>query len=295
MFGFLLLQVNVLDAFVTSPLSRLRQHNLVSTFQTMPPQSDDTNYLSDAALPLTTTTNIIAIRHGSSVSNEWMTGSNAWFSPTFCDDIQFVDSPLSEKGIQQAQQELPPQLQCVLDTINPEDLVVLVSPLMRCLQTWYHGVRPLLSPTTIPTMIVPLLRERVYSASDTGRPWGVLQTKCKELHDEESMTSLDWNFMQQSYTEDESWWYTVPEGQESPEEWRPCSEQQYYAVPGEPEHIFRERLQELEEWLRREFVGKTVVLVTHWGVLHHFTQSEVSNCGICQWTLDGGEVTKEEE
>lgn len=284
-FWFLWLQDTVFDASVTS-LSPHRQRRLGKS-QAMPPQSD----LTTASLPPTTAskTNIIAIRHGTSVSNEWMTGENAWFSPTFCDDIRLVDSPLSEKGIAQAQHELPEKLQCVLESTILNELVVLVSPLMRCLQTWYYGVQPLLPPTKVPTIIVPLLRERVYSTSDTGQPWGVLKTKCSESffdNNTELISSLDWSLMQDSHAEQESWWYSVKDGHVPPEEWRPCSEQQYYAVPGEPEEVFRERLQQLEEWLRREYVGKTVVLVTHWGVLHHFTQSEVSNCGICHWSLE---------
>ncbi|GAX11928.1 hypothetical protein FisN_8Lh014 [Fistulifera solaris] len=247
----------------------------------MPPQSDLT--CEETSTTTTSTINIIAIRHGSSVSNEWMTGSNAWFSPTFCDDIQLADSPLSETGIAQAQQELPKELQCILDSTNLDDVIVLVSPLMRCLQTWFYGVQPLLP--SVPTMIVPLLRERIYSASDTGQPWGLLQNKCRELFTKDIAASLDWSLLQDSHAVDESWWYTIPDGQTPPVEWRPCDEQQHYAVPGEPEDVFRERLQVLEEWLRREFVGKTVVLVTHWGVLHHFTQVEVPNCGICQWSF----------
>lgn len=273
---FLLLQSCLFETYSFSFRQQQQQQQ-----QQMPPQCDSTS-------PTSTTTNVIAIRHGSSLSNEWMTGSNAWFSPTFCDDLQLVDSPLSDKGLQQAQNELPHTLQCVLveNTDNLEDLVVLVSPLTRCLQTWYYGVKPLLPPETIPTRIVPLLRERVYSASDTGQPWGRLQQSCRSILDDTSVAALDWSLLKDNYAEHESWWYTVREGEMPPEEWRPCSEQQYYAVPGEPKKVFLERLQLLEEWLRQEYVGKTVVLVTHWGVLRHFTQKEVSNCGICQWTLD---------
>jgi broad specificity phosphatase PhoE len=272
-------QNSICIAFVSPLTPRLRRrHGLSTRNAKMPPQSD---LICESS---TTTINIIAIRHGSSVSNEWMTGSNAWFSPTFCDDIEFVDSPLSEKGISQAQQELPKQLQCILDSTNLDDLVVLVSPLTRCLQTWYYGVQPLLP--SVPTMIVPLLRERVYSASDTGKPWRVLQSQCRELFTEDVVADLDWSLLRDSYAADEAWWYTVPDGQTPPKEWRPCGEQQYYAVPGEPETVFRERLQVLEEWLRREFVGKTVVVVSHWGVLHHFSQNKVPNCCICQWSFD---------
>lgn len=311
---FLLLcfQSIFVEAFVVPFLSPPRcrqQQQRRRPYTAMPPQSED-SWTTAAELPrpitsATTTTsssntNIIAIRHGTSVSNEWMTGSNAWFSPTFCDDIAFVDSPLSEKGIQQAQQELPKQLQCVLDddddfSTNPmidnddddDDMVVLVSPLTRCLQTWYYGVHPLLP--SVRTIVVPLLRERVYSASDTGQPWGVLQAKWNAILGNDK-TLLDWSCMQELYTKEDAWWYTVnvpnKDGHIPPAEWRPCTEQQYYAVPGEPEHVFRERMLELDEWLRRTFVGKTVVLVTHWGVLHHLTRKEVSNCGVCQWTLD---------
>lgn len=263
----------------------------------MPPQHDPTVRLSpttaSTSSTATPTTNLIAIRHGTSVSNEWMTGSNAWFSPTFCDDLKLVDAPLSSRGMKQTQEELPHRLKTFLEQSAISnidcDLVVLVSPLTRCLETWYYGVRPLLPPDTVPTRIVPLLRERVYSASDTGRPWGLLQTECRKIfnHDDKVLSSLDWSLLEEQYHEQESWWYTVREGHPTPEEWRPCSEQQYYAVPGEPQEVFEERLQSLEEWLRNEYAGRTIVLVTHWGVLRHFTKNEVGNCGICHWKWDG--------
>jgi hypothetical protein len=139
----------------------------------------------------------------------------------------------------------------------------------------------------IPVLALPLLRERVYLASDTGRPISVL---------EKEFPSIDFSECHKSHNDedDDRWWYTGtktsqtagPLGdsiiwesdsksntehhiiEEGYEEWRPHGEGQWYAVPGEPNAVFDRRMEELKEWLSRRKETK-ILLVAHWGVLRY--------------------------
>jgi broad specificity phosphatase PhoE len=83
----------------------------------------------------------------------------------------------------------------------------------------------------------------------------------------------------------------LPEQQQqqddSLEEWRPHGQGQYYACPGEPQHIFEQRMGQLVEWLRQR-PEQCIVLVTHWGVLHYLAADEpdVENCGVVRIDIE---------
>lgn len=206
-------------------------------------QHDDQNTLTALSRKEEKTIKIIAVRHAISQANEFMhQPGNRWGDTTFRDDLSLVDSPLSERGMQQVEQILFPRMKRLLeemiaaDASQSRDWLVLISPLTRCLQTYMLGVRPALQQVMIPsskitTMVVPLLRERVYTCSDTGRVRSVLEaeftSRCPEI---------DW-----SLVPDSAWWYTdaavatsttIPaansksqectqQNENDPKEWRP--------------------------------------------------------------------------
>jgi broad specificity phosphatase PhoE len=104
---------------------------------------------------------------------------------------------------------------------------------------------------------------------------------------------------------DSPWWYTPssstasisrqqlqqedqqqPQGQrqqqqqqqllETEKEWRPPGD---YPCPGEPNHVFKDRMINLRRWLeaRQE---KVIFIVTHWGVAKSLTGLDFSNCEV---------------
>jgi broad specificity phosphatase PhoE len=208
----------------------------------------------------TITKRLLCIRHATSLANEFMAQpGNTWGEVTFSDDANLRDAPLSETGIQQCVDNLHPQLlqDQFVDFLEQVELVIC-SPLTRCLETFTNGVEPKLKQyhgemKKIPVLAVPYLTERIYTASDTGSPISDLQTK---------FPLVDFSDCPNG------WWYSqqYPES----EEWRPYGQGQWYAVPGEPEAHFEERMLLLDQWIRNR-PERNILLVAHWGVLRHFT------------------------
>ena len=193
---------------------------------------------------------LLCIRHGVSLANEFI--GNSWGSPSFRDDPKLVDSPLSKNGIQLTKTELPAQLlqqekfrsfltgskNQTRNKNNGGVELVLISPLTRCLQTYIYGVEPVLRELfkeqsgsvldnndsenvddsqnrdlPIPVLAHPLLRERVYTVSDTGRPLSVLEkefpsidfSECHKSHENKQVDDGDHN-------DNDVWWYTGLDG-----------------------------------------------------------------------------------
>ena len=239
---------------------------------------------------------VYGIRHGRSMSNEWMTGDNEWGTPTFNDRNNIRDSPLSEHGIRQAQllcQQLFLEISALTmkndsNNKNPKCSdhwlchvdMILVSPLTRCLQTYQYAIEPLLpmvaSFKSFPRPYVnPLLSERLYSRSEMGRSVLELQTEFPQM---------DWSFF--DISEDKTisqsnniWWYdpTVPTpfntnvddnncktvsdshtttSEELTNEWRPYGDGQFYTCPGEPELIFQRRMEALRLWIYQKILAE---------------------------------------
>jgi broad specificity phosphatase PhoE len=245
----------------------------------------------------TTTTKILyCVRHGSSVSNEWMQiPENSWGAPTFCDDWNMKDARLSETGIRQAQdmcQRLvshPQKLQ--LDKIE----LVLVSPLTRCLQTYRYGVAPALraqNPNPIPVLAMPVLTERVYTVSETGRP-------VEELAQE--FPEMDWTMWSkllflveenQQPPQQQPWWFdpSVPTefhpsiDIEYPE-WRPHGNGQRYQVAGEPMSVFTKRMHALRQFISNR-PERHILCIAHWGVFRFLSGGiEMENCQVTRIEL----------
>ena len=251
---------------------------------------------------------MLCVRHGTSIANEFMAQpGNTWGEATFRDDETLIDAQLSSNGIDQVKTELQYQLQNqYLDFLRDELQLVIISPLTRCLQTYEYGVRPVLlsllkqqekgknvtvvssSSSKVNTLALPLMAERVYTASDTGRSVATLSNKFPFVDFSEcSNTSVAINPSSTvGASSSSTWWYssTYPES----EEWRPYGEGQWYAVPGEPEGIFEKRMKRFDDWIRdREEIS--IVLVAHWGVFHHLTDGVEWKNGeakMLDWTYD---------
>ncbi len=265
---------------------------------------------------------LLCVRHGVSLANEFI--GNRWGSPSFRDDPNLIDAPLSETGIQNGRTKLAEQLLHQDDlrsflvgnankTTSGSDIkgdaedggveLVLISPLTRCLQTYVYGVEPVLSELLkkqdsvgiddfndgdaiytnhnslsrsklpIPVLALPLLRERVYTVSDTGRPTLVLEKEFPSIDFSECHKSRNERQGSNGGGDDDIWWYTGKirgNGSETTddeyEEWRPHGQGQWYAVPGEPKVLFERRIEELKEWLFQRKENK-ILIVAHWELL----------------------------
>lgn len=235
----------------------------------------------------TSTKRLILVRHGTSVANEYMNRpGNQWGDATFHDDGTMQDARLSHRGEQQAnsmmsqllQDQGQPSSSCILQNVE----LVVVSPLTRAIQTMELGIRPFLSKTCTATATAtpiilahPDMTERVYTSSDTGRPVRVLQ---------EEFPNIDFGLLS---PQQDQWWYTgdsLVANNEQYEEWRPFGQGQYYAVPGEPESVFQQRVKRFQKWLA-DRPEHTIVLVTHWAILKEWTGDEFYNgeCRIIEW------------
>lgn len=267
---------------------------------------------------------LLLIRHGTSLANEFMDRpGNRWGDKTFTDDMSLVDASLSQTGISQAnilQRTLSNRFvlpkvvddngnsdsnnmgDVASDVIQVDDnLLVVTSPLRRCIETMTIGVLPNLLLTndcnsnntkndndnddekkednskSFKIVVQPLARERVYTASDTGRPISEL---------EKDYPHLDFVTCFQSPIDQNSWWYTHDKNSTTPyQEWRPFGDGQFYAVPGEPIGEFNERMVQLFHWIEsRE--EQTIILVCHWGVIRWFTGEDVKNCHVKELNFD---------
>ena len=153
---------------------------------------------------------VYGIRHGRSLSNEWMMkDENEWGSATYNDRNNIRDSPLSEHGIYQAQQlyqRLRNELNNATTTATHNHWLyhvdmILISPLTRCLQTYQYAIAPLLLLSSFDDSAVSsvqqppsrrrrrqpavyvhsLLTERLYSLSEMGRSVRELQTEFPDM------------------------------------------------------------------------------------------------------------------
>jgi broad specificity phosphatase PhoE len=279
----------------------------------LPLQNETTMSMSSIASTTTTTTDshdslavqpksLWGVRHGTSVSNEWMEEPlNTWGAPTFCDDAIWRDARLSptvgheqmkalvEQLCNQQQQQLHSSdvtggtLDCDVNTNNIVDIhldlrtidCIVVSPLTRCLETLDCGIRPAFQQCHIPLppcIALPLATERVYTIADHGRSLSTLQAEFPYVDFTEAYEYAN--------EEGEDWWWDLRtrKGSDNHDvddtdhvEWRPHGQGQWYAVPGEPANVFAQRMAHLQAWLAQR-PERTLLMVTHWGVLMHWLQ-----------------------
>ena len=269
--------------------------------------------ISTAAKISTTSTksklskSLLCIRHGVSVANEFMARpGNQWGDATFRDDPKLIDAPLSEFGRQSTEERLHQQLRTetdILEFLNNVELII-ISPLTRCLQTYEVGVEPILTGLGVlsrvdgdsddktrvspPVIAVPLIRERVYTASDTGRDISTLQQEFPTVNFDECTqpNNSETTATTEERSQQTTWWYNPTTIDKSKYvEWRPYGQGQWYAVPGEPEDVFEDRMVQFDEWLSNR-PEQNILIVAHWGVLRHLsggTEWKNAEAKLLQW------------
>lgn len=269
---------------------------------------------------------ILFLRHGQTYMNEWIGGAKGvgFGAPNFTDVFvdeqdrlhKYVDSPLSEKGIQQAQ-HLHDTIHTALEmrmlttssstTTTAEskevegnddddgaltailklDLVV-TSPLTRALQTLDLALYPHIARRnqknpggSVPILAIPHAAERIYLVSDLGKPRNELKRSFPYVDFDstafESPRPLSHHL--QSDKDDDLPWHYVPtaEAAGSYVEWRPHGEGQIYACQGEPQDVFDRRMTKLYKWLD-DRSERYIAVVCHAGVIEWMTQQIFANC-----------------
>jgi broad specificity phosphatase PhoE len=255
-----------------------------------------------AAPPPTAKKVIYGLRHAHSQANAWMSqpGSD-WGDATFRDDVSLVDASLSDQGRRQVAalaERLASSSSTTANAWVDEVELVVVSPLTRCLQTWEGGCRSAflerrrgeaassddsMAPPVV-VLALPLAAERVFTASDTGRSIAVMRKKFP--HVDWAACGLPHQAATDATATSSPWWYSPSQTTvDGTDEWRPHGQGQWYAVPGEPEDVFTERMDQLQTWLQ-ERPEKCILLVCHWGVLRHFTGDDhIENCSLVRMEL----------
>jgi len=257
---------------------------------------------------------LILIRHGCTWMNEYLAKPGSeWGDPHFTDIFErqeeyelYRDSPLSKKGLNQAQD----LMEFLKSTEEGQKMIkdielIAVSPLTRALQTVEHGILPSLiqSPdkeplvesdasceSSVPIVALPLATERVYLISDYGLPVSELSMRFSFANFDNEFDNVD----------SEKWWFTVQNEDTMEEkrnvhafnkmhpsqyvEWRPSSEGQRYAKPGEPDKEFEARMMALLEWIDDQ-EQNVICLVCHWGVIKWLVDEEFKNCEVQEFSL----------
>lgn len=210
------------------------------------------------------------IRHGCTHMNEYLGRHIAFGAPHFTDvfenqkerDEYYRDSPLSPRGVRQAQELSKRDGSTIMEQCD----LVVTSPLTRALQTVEIGLGKHLH-SDMPVIAIPQAAERLYLISDQGKPRHELQ---------KAFPRVDFNT---AFAEDQinQWWFTP--NNHSYVEWRPTGDGQKYACSGEPQEDFDNRMQSLMAWLdsRDE---QSIALVCHWGVIDWMLDEDFDNC---QW------------
>ena len=124
-------------------------------------------------------------------------------------------------------------------------------------------------PAHIPILVHPLLTERVYTLSDTGR-------RVHELKSDFTDARINFDLLLREDCDEDWWFHHNHHGNDDDKdykEWRPCDSHQWYATPGEPHHVFDARLQRLQDWLSQR-PEQNICVVSHWAVLQHLTNGE---------------------
>ena len=167
--------------FALIPSKRTRQRRLVNGCANLAMSSSDTSSTTN------TDKKVVFIRHGCTHMNEYLS-SNPFGSPGFTDIFKtdehlYRDSPLSPRGVRQAQGLANRLGECPEygPLLREVDLIV-VSPLTRAIQTLEIGLLPHIQSAkhdapTVPILALPHAAERLYLISDVGK-------RRQELHEQ---------------------------------------------------------------------------------------------------------------
>ncbi len=203
---------------------------------------------------------ITFLRHGLTEANKHRV-NQPWGSDRYV-EIDFRDTKLSRNGIQQTLQlneKLKDKEDSVYNSIKDTQLIIS-SPLTRALQTSELVLTQDIFPLSIPRVIHPLARERLYLSSEIG-------------NDKKYLKNVFSNYWDYSYLPNGEWWYNHDNNKEYVE-FRPKGQ---YICKGEPEDIFKNRIIELKKMLlsRKEV---NILVVCHWAVIRSITGTDPDNC-----------------
>eukprot|EP01025_Chloroclados_australasicus_P028095 TRINITY_DN27877_c0_g1_i1.p1 TRINITY_DN27877_c0_g1~~TRINITY_DN27877_c0_g1_i1.p1 ORF type:complete len:271 (-),score=0.93 TRINITY_DN27877_c0_g1_i1:671-1378(-) len=175
---------------------------------------------------------IYIMRHGITEMNEWLYANQ--YNSNYTDPLLY-DTRLSYSGVMGAK-----NMASITSRLDPQPQVIIASPLTRALQT----AELAFADVDCPRVIEPLGREKVFHASDIGRP----------PHDYvfESLCDV--------------WWYTG--GSSDPK-----------IVRSEPWGLFKERINAFKIYLS-ERPESVIAVVLHWAVIRELTGLEFQNCEL---------------
>lgn len=227
------------------------------------------------------------IRHGRTEMNEYL-AKHRWDDARFEDPMLF-DTRLTALGEAQAV-----ALRAITDALHPEPQLLVASPLRRAMRTadLAFGLERYAST---PRVACVHARERVFHASDVGRPAGEVQRDFPE-----------WcvNEMRAEFGDENAWWYVpsseeetsdadvmrggrssdvIPEPRDGPV--------LRSGVPSEPSEVFEARMRDLKAWLENR-PESHIAIVAHWGVWFSLTGREFENCELVTLDVDDLEPGK---
>lgn len=163
-------------------------------------------------------------------------------APSFVDPLLF-DTMLTQEGRRQAT-----ALQSRVARLSPEPQLLLCSPLSRALETAELAFARL---PALPRLVVRSARERIFHASDCGRPPAVLKQCFPSWGGFDELPAC--------------WWHDSGEAPES------------YAL--EAEENLERRVAALLAFVA-ERPEQSIAVVSHWGVLRALTGVEFDNCEL---------------
>ena len=230
------------------------------------------------------------IRHGRTEMNEYL-AKHRW------DDAQFTDPMLFDTRLTALGEAQAVALRAITDALHPEPQLLVASPLRRAMRTadLAFGLERYAST---PRVACVHARERVFHASDVGRPAGEVQRDFPE-----------WcvNEMRAEFGDENAWWY-VPSSEEETSGRNadvmrggrdPCDvipeprdgPVLRSGVPSEPSEVFEARMRDLKAWLENR-PESHIAIVAHWGVWFSLTGREFENCELVTLDVDDLEPGK---
>lgn len=227
------------------------------------------------------------IRHGRTEMNEYL-AKHRW------DDAQFTDPMLFDTRLTALGEAQAVALRAITDALHPEPQLLVASPLRRAMRTadLAFGLERYAST---PRVACVHARERVFHASDVGRPAVEVQRDFPE-----------WcvNEMRAEFGDENAWWYVpsseeetsdadvmrggrssdvIPEPRDGPV--------LRSGVPSEPSEVFEARMRDLKAWLENR-PESHIAIVAHWGVWFSLTGREFENCELVTLDVDDLEPGK---
>lgn len=192
---------------------------------------------------LSTDKTIHLMRHGVTEMNEYLGRTPHPFGTLRFKDPLLYDTRLTARGQSEAARAA-----ARVARLKQRPELLVVSPLTRALQTATiaFGDQP-----PCPVHVEPLWRERLYLSSDVGRHPEQLQQEYPHL----SLDHLP-----------AVWWHT-----HTPDD--------PLAIHPEPEDVFSQRMQQLQQWIAAR-PERCIAVVSHWGVLQALTGQDFENCEL---------------